>query len=280
LVSYQEIAISNNAMPAYVVRSVIRSLDVLIALADLGRAATNAELSDRVGLHPATTLRMLGSLVSRQFLRQYPDGSYDLGSRVLDIGSAFIRRLSISRHANEIAQALADEVKETSSVGIRDEGCVLYIAIAHGQADLGIQSVPFARHPVYCTALGKALLGELPWSEVEELVQRTPMEKLTANTIIDLEVLKKDIKLSHSRGWAMDNCERTPGVICIAAPIRDFSSRIVAAVSISGPDFRIARHGVEKLADIVREAGQRASERLGLKDQIKAKAVGRKRSKQ
>ena len=86
---------------------------------------------------------------------------------------------------------MADEVKETSSVGIRDEGCVLYIAIAHGQADLGIQSVPFARHPVYCTALGKALLGELPWSEVEEMVQRIPMEKLTANTIIDLEVLKR-----------------------------------------------------------------------------------------
>ena len=266
-------------MPTYVVRSVVRSLDVLIALADLGRAATNAELSDLVGLHPATTLRMLGSLASRQFLRQYPDGSYDLGSRVLDIGSAFIRRLSISRHANEIAQALADDVKETSSVGILDEGCVLYIAIAHGQADLGIQSVPFARHPVYCTALGKALLGELPWSEVEEMVQRTPMEKLTANTITDLEALKKDIKLSHRRGWAMDNCERTPGVICIAAPIRDFSSRIVAAVSISGPDFRIARRGVGKLTDIVREAGQRASERLGFKDQITANAVGRKRTK-
>jgi IclR family KDG regulon transcriptional repressor len=223
---------------------------------------------------------MLGSLVSRQFLRQHPDGSYDLGSRVLDIGSAFIRRLSISRHANEIAQALADEVKETASVGILDEGCVLYIAIAHGQADLGIQSVPFTRHPLYCTALGKALVGELLWSEVEELMLRTPMEKLTANTITDLEALKKEIKLSHRRGWAVDNRERTPGVICIAAPIRDFSSRIVAAVSISGPDFRIAGRGVEKLAGIVSEAAQRASERLGLKDQTKAIAVSRKRSKQ
>jgi IclR family transcriptional regulator, acetate operon repressor len=266
-------------MSAYVVRSVVRSLDVLIAVADLGRAATNAELSERVGLHPTTTLRMLESLVSRQFLRQHPDGTYDLGSRVLDIGSAFIRRLSISRHANEIAQTLADEVKETASVGILDQGCVLYIAIAHGQADLGIQSVPFTRHPLYCTALGKALIAELPWPEAEEMIVRAPMEKLTANTITDLEALKREIRLTRRRGWAVDDRERTSGVICIAAPIRDFSSHTVAAVSISGPEFRIARRGVEKLANVVRQAGQRASQRLGLKDQTLAAAVNQKRSK-
>jgi DNA-binding IclR family transcriptional regulator len=267
-------------MPAYVVRSVVRSLDVLIAVADLGRAATNAELSERVGLHPTTMLRMLGSLVSRQFLRQHLDGTYDLGSRVLDIGSAFIRRLSISRHANEIAQTLADEVKVTASVGILDEGCVLYIAIAHGQADLGLQSVPFTRHPLYCTALGKALIVDLPWSDAEEMILRTPMEKITANTITDLAALKREIKLTHRRGCAVDDRERTAGVICIAAPIRDFSSRIVAAVSISGPDFRIARRGVEKVASVVRQAGQRASERLGLKNQTPAAAVSQKHGKQ
>jgi DNA-binding IclR family transcriptional regulator len=255
-------------------------LDVLIAVADLGRAATNAELAERVGLHPTTTLRMLGSLVSRQFLRQHPDGSYDLGSRVLDISSAFIRRLSISHHANEIAQALADEVKETASIGILDDGCVLYIAIAHGQADLGIQSVPFTRHPLYCTALGKALIGDLSWPEAEKLIQRAPMEKLTANTITDLETLKREIKLSQRRGWTVDNRERTSGIICIAAPIRDFSSRIVAAVSISGADFRISTRGIDKLADVVRQAAQRASERLGLKDQIKEIAVSQTRGRQ
>lgn len=266
-------------MPAYVVRSVVRSLDVLIAIADLGRTATNAELSERVGLHPTTTLRMLGSLVARQFLRQLPDGTYDLGSRALDIGNAFVRRISISRHANEIAQMLADEVKETASVGILDEGSVLYIAIAHGQPDLGIQSMPFGRHPLYCTALGKALIAELPWPEAEEMIRRTPMERLTANTIINLEALKRDIKLTHSRGWAVDDRERTSGVICIAAPIRDYSSRIVAAVSISGPDFRISQRGVEKLANTVRQAGQHASELLGLKAQTQASAARPKGSK-
>ena len=102
-------------MSEYLVRSVVRGLDVLIAVADLGRAASNAELSALVRLHPTTTLRMLESLASRQLLRQLPDGTYDLGTRTLDIGNAFLRRISISRYANEIAQMLSEQVEETAS---------------------------------------------------------------------------------------------------------------------------------------------------------------------
>jgi DNA-binding IclR family transcriptional regulator len=264
-------------MSEYVVRSVVRSLDVLIAIADLGRAATNAELSSLVRLHPATTLRMLESLASRQLVRQLPEGTYDLGTRVLDIGNAFLRRISISRHANEIAERLSDEVQETASVGILDEGFVLYIAIAHGQADLGIQSVPFGRHPLYCTALGKALIADLPWPEAEPMIRRTPMEKLTANTITELDDLKKELERTRRRGWAIDDQERTPGVICIAAPIRDVSARTIAALSISGPNFRIDRRRADELTTTVRAAARRASERLGFKDRPE-EASGRKKS--
>src|SRR5258708_12569129 len=200
-------------MSGYLVRSVVRSLDVLIAVADLGRAASNAELSALVRLHPTTTLRMLESLASRQLLRQLPDGTYDLGTRTLDIGNAFLRRISISRYANEIAQMLSDQVEETASVGVLDEAHVLYIAIAHGQADLGIQSVPFGRHPLYCTALGKALIADLPWPEAEHLIRRLPMEKLTASTITEIEALRQTLDVSRVRGWAIDDQERTPGVV-------------------------------------------------------------------
>jgi DNA-binding IclR family transcriptional regulator len=250
-------------MSDYVVRSVVRSLDVLIAIADLGRAASNAELSTLVGLHPSTTLRMLESLASRQLLRQLPDGTYDLGTRTLDIGNAFLRRISISRYANEIAQLLSDEVQETASVGVLDEARVLYIAIAHGQADLGIQSVPFGRHPLYCTALGKALIADLPAADSERLIRHLPMDRLTTKTITSFAALRKDLELARGRGWSIDDQERTPGVTCIAAPIRDYSGSVVAAVSISGPNFRMTGRGIEKLAAVVCQAASKASERLG-----------------
>jgi IclR family acetate operon transcriptional repressor len=94
------------------------------------------------------------------------------------------------------------------------------------------------------------------------------MEKLTANTITELDHLKKELELTRRRGWAIDDQERTPGIICIAAPIRDFSTHTVAALSISGPIFRIDRRRTRELTAIVRAAAGRASERLGFRDQL------------
>jgi IclR family acetate operon transcriptional repressor len=263
MIAQAEMIIALGEMSDYVVRSVVRGLDVLIALAELGRGASNAELAELVGLHPTTSLRMLESLASRQLVRPLPDGGYDLGPRALDIGNAFVRRLSIARHANEIAQGLSDQVGETASVGVLDEGRVLYVAITNGQSDLGIQSVPFGRHPLYCTALGKALIAHLPWAEAERLLQLLPMERLTAGTITSLEALRRALELTRRRGWAIDDGERTAGVTCIAAPIRDFSGRVVAALSISGADFRLAARGIDKLAATVVAAAESASARLG-----------------
>jgi IclR family acetate operon transcriptional repressor len=250
-------------MSPYVVRSVVRALDVLTALAGLGRAATNAELSELTRLHPTTTLRMLESLAARGFVRQRPDASYDLAAGALDLGNAFLRRISISRHANEIAEQLAEEVHETASVGVLDEGRVLYVAIAHGQADLGIQSVPFGRHPLHCTALGKALLAALPWEEAEALLGAAPLPRLTGRTITDLAALKAEIDLTRGRGFAVDEEERSPGVVCIAAPIRAFAGEVVAAISASGPDFRMKSRGIEPMAAAVMRAAAEASQRLG-----------------
>lgn len=247
----------------YVVRSVARALDVLIALGEAGRAATNLELSGLVGLHPTTTLRMLETLRSRGLVRQLADASYEVGPRALDLGNAFLRRLSISRFANEIAEELADTVNETASVGVLDEGRVLYVAIAQGQQDLGIQSVPYARHPVHCTALGKAMLAALPWDEASRILALQPREKLTQNTLVEPAALRQDLERIASRGYAVDREERTPGVICIAAVIRDHLGHAVAALSVSGSTFRVRKQGIEKVGRLVIAAAAAASERLG-----------------
>lgn len=235
----------------------------MFSLAENGRAATNAELSERVRLHPTTTFRMLESLKVQGLVRQLPDASYDLGPAALDLGNAFLRRISISRHANDIAEALSVAVDETASVGVLDEGKVLYVAVANGQSHLGIQSVPFGRHPIYCTALGKALVSESPWEETAEILKRGPMERLTTRTITSPEEYRIELGRTKERGYAIDDQERTPGVICIAAPIRDFSGRIVAALSMSGADFRILGRGIDACAEAVCEVAEKASERLG-----------------
>jgi DNA-binding IclR family transcriptional regulator len=246
----------------YQVRAVTRALDVLIAFGSLTAPVDLATLARYVGLHPTTAFRYLESLKARGLVR-HRKGGYELGSPVFELASTYLRGLSVWSSAQELAERLATTANETASLGVLDNGQVLYIAIAHGQRELGIQSSPGTRHPAYCTALGKAMLSELAWPEVEAILAAHPPVRLTARTLVEPDTLGADLASIRGRGYALDDEERTPGVICIGAPIRDHSGGVVAAISISGPAFRIHERGVDEMAQLVIGAAAEASSRLG-----------------
>jgi DNA-binding IclR family transcriptional regulator len=222
-----------------------------------------AAVARHVGMHPTTTLRMLESLRLRGMVRLVDDGRYEVGSATLELGKSFVSRISISRFAYPTVEALAASVDETASIGVLDEGQVLYIAIAHGQQEFGIQSLPYARHPSYCTALGKSLLADLAPERVDELLGVSPLEALTPNTITNLKRLRAELRNVAACGYAIDDEERMPGVLCIAAPVRDHSGKAVAAISVSGPAFRMRRAGLSQLAMAVMESAAATGEKPG-----------------
>ena len=119
------------------------------------------------------------------------------------------------------------------------DGEVLYLAIAHAKHELGIQSLAGGRHPAHCTALGKVLLAHLPWEDVVAILEAHPPARLTPATFVDEEELRVELAEVARQGYAVDAEERTPGVVCIAAPVRDLTGRVVAAISISGPRLRL-----------------------------------------
>lgn len=257
------IAVSPGENSRYRVRGVLRALDVLIALGQTDQPKSLTNLSREVGLHPTTTLRMLESLRARGFAQQTANGTFELGVRPLELASRYLRRMSISKYAQEAATKLAREVKETASIGSLVNGEVLYVAIADGQRELGIQSTPLARHPVHCTALGKVLMAYRPWQEVMEILAAHPPMRHTANTISEEDDLRQEFKHVAERGFAIANEERIEGVVCIAAPIRDHTDEVIAAISISGPTFRIYNRGIEDISAIVVDHAESTSRLLG-----------------
>ena len=233
------------------VRAVTRALDLLIELSEWDRPASLTELARRVGLHPTTALRLLDTLRSRGFVHQSPDRAYVLGAQNFELGSAYLRNVSVWSQANQLAVELATTAGETASVGVLDSGRILYIAIARGQQDMGIASAPGTRHPAYCTSLGKAILADLPGEQVLEILRKDPPVRLTPSTLVNIRDLQHDLALIRRRGFSIDNEERTPGVLCIGASIRDHKGDPVGALSISGPAGRMREHGVDELGKIV-----------------------------
>lgn len=235
----------------YSVRSVARALDLLLELAACDRPIGLSELARRAKLHPTTALRLLETLRSRGFAQQSADRSYVLGSRTFEVGSAFLSNVSIWSQATGLVERLAAVTEETASAGVLDEGQVLYIAIARGQRDVGIASAPGSRHPLYCTSLGKAILAELPVEVTDQLLEEHPPQRLSANTIVDVDAFHRELAVIRKRGYAVDDEERTPGVVCVGASVHDHLGRPAGAISVSGPAFRMREHGITRLGRAV-----------------------------
>jgi IclR family transcriptional regulator, acetate operon repressor len=110
------------------------------------------------------------------------------------------------------------------------------------------------------------MLADMAWEDVEPILVTHPPERHTATTLVEPEALRRELVRVARQGYAVDREERTPGVVCVAAPIRDVSGAVVAAISISGPRMRFPRHRISSLAKEVMAIGDKASEILGAPD--------------
>jgi DNA-binding IclR family transcriptional regulator len=247
----------------YVIRAVDRSLTLLVVLAGAPAGMEASALARAAQLHVSTVFRILQTLKLRNFVVEAPGGLYKIGPRAFEVGTSFLRNTSLQSEGQQIVERLAAESGETASMGILDSGEVLYLAIAHGQRELGIQSNVGTRHPLYCTALGKVLMAGLSWPEARKLLSRIERKQMTENTIVDVDGLREELRKVATRGYALDAEERIIGVRAVAAPVHDHSGRVVAAISAAGPAFRITGDNLERLTSRVPKLAAEYSKRLG-----------------
>jgi DNA-binding IclR family transcriptional regulator len=118
--------------------------------------------------------------------------------------------------------------------------------------------------PAYCTAAGKVHLAFMSDEEIDSILPNREFKKFTDNTITDRETLRKELREVEEKGYAIDDEELDLGVRCVAAPIRDYTRRIVGAISVSGPAMRINDERIEKeIVPLVLESAEELSTRLG-----------------
>jgi DNA-binding IclR family transcriptional regulator len=214
---------------------------------------------------------MLESLASRDLVRRRR-GQYETGAGAFEIGSSFLRSVALASEAQLLVEELAAKVNETASFGILDRGEVLYLAIAHGQWELGIQSTAGGRHPAHCTALGKAMLAHLPWPEVEQILRDHPPERRTPTTLVEPADIRRELTRIRRRGYAVDAEERVPGVVCVGAPVHDATGQVAGAISISGPELRLGRARLSAVAGEVLAVAETGSRILGAPPRARARA--------
>ena len=250
----------------YQVRALHRGLAVLSCFSPREPRHTLVDLSRRVRVPKATLFRLLETLCAAEFLEQEGPGSYVLGVKAFEVGSAFLAQLDFPQLARRGLEDLAAVTGETASLGLLNHGEVVYIAIARAQREIGIQSQVGTRHPAHCTALGKVLLADLADQAVLELLDHTGMVALTEHTITSPTAMLVELARVRQQGYAIDSEERACGIRCVAAPIHDLTTRVVAAISVSGPAFRVTSETLPPLISAVTAAAAAVSRRQGYRE--------------
>ncbi len=248
----------------YLIKTVVNSLELLEAFKGEKSELGVSELSKILKLHKNKIFRLLATLECMGYIEQDPSNeNYRLGLKSLELGQSFIHHLRLLSIAKPVLKDLVDKLKESAYVGVIRGKNVIYLDIVEADRVLKVASRVGNMLPIYATAIGKSQIA----FETVETVEKLLPEKLasfTKNTITDRTVFFKELEKVKKQGYAIDNEELDEGIICIGAPLRDYTTHIIGGISISAP---VIRTTPEKLKNEIIpstiEASNAISRKLG-----------------
>ncbi len=243
-------------------QSVKRALTTLEVVADAGEIGVS-ELGRQLGVHKATASRLAAALADRDLLERNPQNDrYRIGFGLVRLAGSAIAGLDIVREAHPLLESLAEQTRETANLGVLSGDSVVYIDQVAGTRSVVAMSWVGRRTPLHCTSNGKVLLAFAPETDLDRFLA-TPMDRFSANTIVDASVLRKQLDEVRHRGYAQTIEELEEGLNAVAAPVRRADGRVAAAISVSGPAFRMRGIDLPRMARFAMDAADAISHRLG-----------------
>ncbi len=254
----------------YPIRALQHGLSILDAILEAERPLSLDQIVTATGISKSTAFRMIVNLIHAGFVVQAPTG-YWLGLKLLRMGTLVSRQLDLREQALPCLTRLRNTLNETVHLAVLDhELRVLYLEKLVAVQPIGIMmSRVGVTTPVHCTALGKAIAAFKPEAEIQAFLDEHPLRRFTQHTITDPQAFLAELKAIRERGYSIDFSEHEAEVRCIAAPLRDHSGEVVAAISVAGPAGRMpdplvgspmAEEVVRAANDISRAIGYHASQ--------------------
>ncbi|BCM71541.1 MULTISPECIES: IclR family transcriptional regulator [Streptomyces] len=252
----------NGRGAASAVQSVDRAVSVLEILARHGEAGVT-EIAEELDVHKSTAFRLLGVLENRGLVAQAKDrGKYYLGAGVLRLAGAAAVRLDISQEGVPVCREVADELGETVNIAVLDDDAAVNIMQARGTASVTAQNWLGRRTPLHATSSGKVLLAHMPPTLREGLLAR-PLPRFTDRTITGASMLRAELEAVVGQGYGVTVEELELGLAAVAAPVRAHDGKVIAAISVSGPVYRLNADRLPEVAKRTVAAGAELSRRMG-----------------
>ena len=240
------------------VQSIERAFGLLETMADAGGMMGLSHLAQASGLPLPTIHRLVRTLVDLGYLRQEPSRQYVLGPKLIRLGESSSRMLSV--FARPHLARLVDELGESANMAMLDGDQIVYLAQVPSRHSMRMFTEVGRRVLPHCTAVGKAILAQLPESEVRDLLNRTGMPRHTDNTLTTPDAFTAQLRKAEETGYATDEGEQEVGVRCVAVAVPDAPTPL--AISISGPAGRMTEPLVDQAIPLLTQAAKALSDDL------------------
>lgn len=246
--------------------AVERALILLRYIVDNADGLSIREASRNLGYSPATVQKLINALKAQGYVVQDPlTERYHLGPEAVQLGLMALSRLELRRVARPHLERLSQESNETVFLAIPRDSHAIYVDKVVSPQEIRTDAPLGVNRPYNCTAVGKVLLAGMSDEQIEQLAAQGAFERWTANSITDLETLRAEIEKVRALGWARDNEEYIVGAGCVAAPIRDYSGKVIAALTISGPIARLNEQ-LDRHVALVKAAAAAISAEMGYRN--------------
>ena len=241
-------------------KTVIKALGLLELIRD-NPGQRVSELAMSSGVPVPTCSRLLEALTEARLIRRR-NGVYELGPHCLALAESFREVFNLDHDARVHLEKLVMLTGETAHIGVLDDGECVYVDKVDSSQSVRMYSRVGGRSPLHSSGIGKALLSAAP-TDVFDRVCEIGLARRTPRTITDPERLREEVALIAARGYAIDDVENEEGIRCVAAPVRGADGYAVAAVSVAGPDYRVAVDRVPDIAVHVKNAANDLANLLG-----------------
>jgi DNA-binding IclR family transcriptional regulator len=225
---------ANNSI--YRVQALERALDILDCFNFQNRELSLSDVVVRTGLNKTTAKRLTANLTSRGYLQQDPQSrKYQLGMRLFELGGVVFSSFSLRRAAAYPMSGLQSETGATVLLGVRMEDHLVYIDKREGDGMLRISSDVGFRRPLHYGMLGMVLMASIESKDVDRILKKYPLQAQTPFSITDVDAFSLRLEEIRVQGYVVEKEEAVEGLIGIAAPIKDYSRQVTAALGIALP---------------------------------------------
>ena len=221
---------------AHPVKSADRVLDILELLAAEPQGLTLSEISRRLAIARSSAHGLVHTLLQRGYLQQESTGSrnFRLGVRLIQLGLNVGDRLELRSTARQVLERLVSATHDTALIVVPEAGELLFLdKVVSETRDVRTDPRSSAPRPLHCTSIGKALLAALDDEAALTILDSSGLPPATEFSITDSQALLEDLRATRRRGYAIDRQEAVLGVCCVGAPVRDFTGRPIASISLS-----------------------------------------------